>query len=232
MGSPGCTSSQSRLQPYVIQEAHKLKGSSSIIAARLLPSLANQLQQAARVDGEVSVEGCMVGVLAIVSGKLPPHLLEYTLQGEDVPRLVGQIRQQFGLLERDIALRLKLCRIAAHGCASQSATPAASCDTDVDRIMGGNLPLLVRHARAFGLRRLVSSLSTHGVEVGAAGEEGGGKGGGETMSSMRLSVLVPRYLSPVSRYLSPLGVDCALIRTHYLLLIHFLPTLLVVTPNK
>ena len=165
----------------------------------------------------------MVGVLAIVSGKLPPHLLEYTLQGEDVPRLVGQIRQQFGLLERDIALRLKL---------REAQPQEAANDTDVDRIMGGNLPLLVRHARAFGLRRLVSSLSTHGVEVGAAGEEGGGKGGGETMSSMRLSVLVPRYLSPVSRYLSPLGVDCALIRTHYLLLIHFLPTLLVVTPNK
>ena len=30
------------------------------------------------------------------------------LQGENVPRLVGQIRQQFGLLERDIAVRLKL----------------------------------------------------------------------------------------------------------------------------
>jgi HPt (histidine-containing phosphotransfer) domain-containing protein len=206
MGSPGCTSSQSRLQPYVIQEAHKLKGSSSIIAARLLPSLANQLQQAARADGEVSVEGCRVGVLAIVSGKLPPHLLEYTLQGEDVPRLVGQIRQQFGLLERDIALRLKL---------REAQPQEAASDTDVDRIMGGNLPLLVRHARAFGLRRLVSSLSTHGVEVAAAGEEGGGKGGGETMSSMRLSVLVPRYLSPVSRYLSPPGVDCALLPTHY-----------------
>ena len=211
IGSPGCTSSQSRLQPYVIQEAHKLKGSSSIIAARLLPSLANQLQQAARADGEVSVEGCMVGAVAIVSGKLPPHLLEYILQGEDVPRLVGQIRQQFGLLERDIALRLKL---------REAQPQEAANDTDVDRIMGGNLPLLVRHARAFGLRRLVSSLSTHGVEVGAAGEEGGGKGGGETMSSMRLSVLVPRYLSPVSRYLSPLGVDCALLPTHYLLLIH------------
>ena len=126
-----------------------------------------------------------------MSGKLPPHLLEYILQGEDVPRLVGQIRQQFGLLERDIALRLKL---------REAQSQEAANDTDVDRIMGGNLPLLVRHARAFGLRRLVSSLSTHGVEVGAAGEEGGGKGGGETMSSMRLSVLVPRYLCNLSTY--------------------------------
>lgn len=129
------------------QEAHKLKGSSSIIAARYLPNLASQLQQAARENGE------------------------------GVPYLVGQIRQQFGLLERDIAVRLKLRETNPQG------------DSDVDKIMGGNLRLLVRHARAFGLHRLVSSLSTHGVEVGEVGEEGGGKGGGETMSSMRLSVL-------------------------------------------
>ena len=153
-----CMHMYSRLQPYVIQEAHKLKGSSSIIAARLLPSLASQLQQAARDDGE----------------------------GENVPRLVGQIRQQFGLLERDIALRLKL----------REAHPQEAGDTDVDRIMGGNLPLLVRHARAFGLHRLVSTLSTHGVEAGEAGEAGGGRGGGETMSSMRLSVLAPAIYQP------------------------------------
>ena len=93
--------------------------------------------------------------------------------------------------------------------------------------MGGNLPLLVRHARAFGLHRLVSSLSTHGVEVGEAGEAGGGKGGGETMSSMRLSVLAPAIYHPMSRYLSPLGVEyiCAfphkllpLLTTYHLLL--------------
>ena len=110
-----------------------------------------------------------------------------------MPRLVGQIRQQFGLLERDIALRLKL----------REAHPQEAGDTDVDRIMGGNLPLLVRHARAFGLHRLVSTLSTHGVEAGEAGEAGGGRGGGETMSSMRLSVLAPATYHPMYRYLSP-----------------------------
>ena len=129
-----------------------------------------------------------------------------------MPRLVGQIRQQFGLLERDIALRLKL----------REAHPQEAGDTDVDRIMGGNLPLLVRHARAFGLHRLVSTLSTHGVEEGEAGEAGGGRGGGETMSSMRLSVLAPATYHPMPRYLSPLGVEHAPLPTCYF--DYYLPT--------
>ena len=137
-----------------------------------------------------------------------------------MPRLLGQIRQQFGLLERDIAVRLKL----------REAHPQEAGDTDVDRIMGGNLPLLVRHARAFGLHRLVSTLSTHGVEAGEAGEAGGGKGGGETMSSMRLSVLAPATYHPIPRYLSPLGVEHAPLPT--VTLMYYLLTSLLASPTS
>ena len=85
------------------QEAHSLKGSSSFIAARYLPKLAGQLEKAAR-DNE-----------------------------EGVPYLVGQILHQFSLLEKDIALRLKLpeagATVLGAGDAAGSKRAAAVPDT-------------------------------------------------------------------------------------------------------
>ena len=60
--------------------------------------------------------------------------------------------------------------------------------------------------------------------MGEAGEAGGGKGGGETMSSMRLSVLAPAIYHPMSRYLSPLGVEHAPLPTYCCAPLHELLT--------
>ena len=67
-----------RVSRFAEGEAHSLKGSSSFIAARYLPKLAKQLEEAARDKNT-----------------------------ERVPYLVGQILHQFNLLQKDVASRLK-----------------------------------------------------------------------------------------------------------------------------
>ena len=89
------------------QEAHSLKGSSSFIAARYLPKLAGQLEKAAH-DNE-----------------------------EGVPYLLGQILHQFSLLEKDIALRLKLPEAGANGAGDAAGIKRATAAPDAARAAAG-----------------------------------------------------------------------------------------------
>ena len=133
------------------QEAHSLKGSSSFIAARYLPKLAGQLEKAASDNAE------------------------------GVPYLLGQILHQFSLLEKDIALRLKLPEAAADGAADAAATKRATAAPDAARAAAGGGG--GGSSSASSVERRVSEEGSSGRSDGSFGRTERQRAGMSTMST-------------------------------------------------